>query len=221
MATSIVSKSAVWNPQLGNFVTTTKLADPVDYPAYPETARDVTKSVEGGLFTVTYKDIGDPSSPSPPGNTSNYNYEAHSTCSTEPLITFGDFGPGGAWALSDPQKQKIKDAEVDPTKWKTYAAGTDALAKYATFILRGIESYYAPSITLSITEDENIVPDLTYLGKIATVNNAPALPHGGNWLFSGCNFSALSNGKWRVTREYRASASGGWDPELYGNAGRN
>jgi len=219
MADTIISKSAKWDPRLGNFITTTKLGNPQQFPSYPAGAQGVSKSVEDGLYTVTYQDIGDPGNPNPPNNPLNYNYELHSSVSTEPLITFGNFVPGGEWELSDDAKQKIKDAEVDPRLWKSYVVGTDGLAKYAEFILRGIESFYSPTVTLTITEDEVEIPDLAYLGKIATVINAPSLPKGGNWLFSGCNFTALPNSKWRVSREYRASAAGGWNEDLYGNGG--
>jgi hypothetical protein len=214
----IVSKSATWDSKIGNFVTTTTLENLTQFPNIPSTAVDATKSQENGTYRVTYKDIGD-STGTGTGSTSsgNYNYECHTSVSTEPLITFGSFQSGGTWALDDTAKDKIKRAEADPTLWKTYAVGTDGLAKYASFILKGVESFYAPTITLTITADETNVPDLTNLGKTATgLTNAPTLPNGGNWLFSGCNFTALANGKWRTSREYRASGKAGWDNDLYG-----
>jgi hypothetical protein len=219
MSDIIVSKSAVWDAKLGNFVTTTTLENLTQFPNVPSGAVDVSKSVENGTYRVSYKDLGDSTAGTPTSPTTSYNYECHTSVSTEPLKTFGSFQPGGTWALNDDAKDKIKKAEADPTLWKTYATGTDGLAQYATFILEGIESYFAPTVTLTITSDESNVPDLTYLGKIATVTNAPTLPSGGDWLFSGCNFSALQNSKWRISREYRASGKGGWNQDLYGNGG--
>lgn len=216
MSDTTVSKSAVWDSKLGGFVTTTTLENLTQFPSIPAGAVDVTKSVENGTYRVTYKDLGDTTGQSPVAPTANYNYECHTSVSTEPLITFGSFQSGGTWALDDDAKAKIKAAESDPTLWKTYATGTDGLAKYAEFILQGIESFYAPTVTLTITSDEANLPLLTNLGKIATITNTPTLPSGGNWLFSGCNFSALQNGKWRISREYRASGKNGWNSDLYG-----
>jgi hypothetical protein len=218
MSDVIVSKSATWDSKIGNFITTTTLENLTAFPAIPAGAIDVTKSVEGGTYRVSYKDNGDTTGAGgAPGSSSSYNYECHTSVSTEPLLTFGSFQSGGAWALSDDDKTKIKEAEADPTKWKDHAAGTGGLAQYATFILAGIESFYAPTVTLTITDDESSVPALSDLGKIASgLSNAPTLPSGGDWLFSGCNFSALQNGKWRISREYRASGKGGWESELYG-----
>jgi len=220
MADTIVSKSATWDSKIGSFVTTTTLENLTGFPTIPAGAVDATKTQEGGTYRVVYKDIGDSTGTGGGGGGgSTYNYECHTSVSTEPLITFGSFSSGGAWALSSDDKAKIKAAEADPTLWKSYATGTSGLATYATFILKGIESFYAPTVTLTITADESIVPNLSGLGKIATISNTPTLPSGGNWLFSGCNFSALQNSKWRISREYRASGKGGWDTELYGNGG--
>jgi hypothetical protein len=216
MSDITVSKSAVWDSKLGGFVTTTTLENLIQFPSIPTGAVDATKSVENGTYRVTYKDLGDSTSGTTVAPTANYNYECHTSVSTEPLITFGSFQSGGTWALDDADKAKIKDAESDPTLWKTYATGTGGLAKYAEFILQGIESYYAPTVTLTITSDEANLPLLNNLGKIATITNTPTLPTGGNWLFSGCNFSALQNNKWRISREYRASGKNGWNDDLYG-----
>jgi hypothetical protein len=219
MPDTIVSKSATWDPKLGNFITTTTLESLSAFPTIPSGAVDVTKTIQDGVYRVSYKDLGDSTGGGGGGGggASSYNYEAHSSVSTEPLITFGSFGPGGSWALDDDDKKKIKAAESDPTQWKTLAVSPKTgLSKYANFILSGIESFYAPSITVTITADESSVPDLSNLGKIASISNVPTLPSGGNWLFAGCNFSALQNSKWRVSREYRASGKGGWNPDLYG-----
>ena len=224
MSDTTVSKSATWDSRLGNFITTTTLENLTDFPSTPSGAIDVIKTIEGGVYRVTYKNAGDTTGPAGGGGGGgipiSYNYELHSSVSTEPLITFGSFQTGGEWALDDTMRQKIKDAEADPTNWKKYAVGTDGLAKYATFILKGIDTFFVPTVTLTITDDESSVPNLHQLGKIASgLTNAPTIPSGGNWLFAGCNFSALQGGKWRVSREYRASGKGGWNNELYGATG--
>jgi hypothetical protein len=56
---------------------------------------------------------------------------------------------------------------------------------------------------------------MLYIGTIQSVSNAPSLPSGSNWMLVGCNAEALANGKWRITREYRASGRGGWNKDIY------
>jgi hypothetical protein len=81
---------------------------------------------------------------------------------------------------------------------------------------RGIESVLKPSITLSITTVESSLPSMSSIGKIATISNAPTLPTGANWLLTGMNATAIADGKWKISKEYRASGEGGWESALYG-----
>ena len=45
--------------------------------------------------------------------------------------------------------------------------------------------------------------------------NGPSLGGSSNWLFSGCTAEALTNGQWRISREYRSSGPAGWSSTLY------
>jgi hypothetical protein len=120
--------------------------------------------------------------------------------------------------LSDDDLKTIQDCEAGTKKWADQLTGSGGLNAYAyLYFKKGIESVLKPSITLSITDDESSLPSMAAIGKIATLNNAPALPPGANWILTGMNAVALINGKWRVTQEYRASGQGGWVPMLYAN----
>lgn len=210
-----VSESQVWDPRIGRFVTekTWEAFDAYPDPAIIEAGNeyDVRKTLTGGKYVTTYK-VVDPAADTA---TYNYNYQLTSTLSTEPLITHPFFAAGGTYDMSA-FVDKVKEAEQDPTLWKTYAANTDALGKYAELILQGIESYLNPSIILHVTRDEASMPNLVALGKIAEIENAPDLPGDANWLLSGATSEAIADtGTFRNTYEYRASGIQGWNSFLY------
>jgi hypothetical protein len=119
MPSNIVSQSATWDTRTASFVTTTTLESLTEFPSIPSTAYDVTKSKSDGVYRVTYKDQGDSTGGGGGGGGggSTYSYECHTSVSTEPLITFGSFGPGGTYALSDTHRDEIKKAEQDSQMW--------------------------------------------------------------------------------------------------------
>ena len=227
MAT-ITSTSTTFDARLGTYITTTVAQDINAQPVPTDsTAFEITTSQSDGVYTTSWKTeqgtnpTGFPLLPS----TSTYNYEVHTSVSTEPLVTHAYFAAGGKWELSSTGStcdlQQIKIAESDPsnsaTGWLALSTSSSTnLAKYATLALQGIETYLNPSITLSITDDEYSLPSIADIGHIASsLTNAPSLPTGGNWLFTGMNAAALSNGKWRISREYRASGQKGWNTSIY------
>jgi hypothetical protein len=216
MATGITTSSnATWDAARGIFVTTITLESFTGSPDYPADALDVTKSYTDGKWTVTYKTAGDATGGPPLGTTSaSYNYSIHSSLSTEPLATAKIFTTG-TYALTSDDLERIKDAEADPSKWSFLASSTSGLGKYAQLILKGQDSYLNPTLTLTITSDEATLPDLTLLGTIVSIPNAPSVPAGANWLLAGCNCDAITGGKWRVTREYRLSGRNGWNSLIY------
>jgi hypothetical protein len=220
MPDTIVSKSAKWDSKLNSWVTTTTLENLSGFPAIPATAVNATKSYDGGVYRCSYDDVGDNTgtTPSTPPAT-NTSYEIHTTTSTEPLKSFWKFASGQPWFLSTSDLSIIADCESGTKKYSDYTSagsGSDGLRSYCILWCKGIESVLKPSITLSITSDESNLPSMADIGKVATgLTNAPTLPTGGNWLLTGMNASALSNGKWRISREYRASGQLGWEPTLY------
>lgn len=225
MAT-LTSTSTTFDARLGTYITTTVAQDINAQPVPTDsTAFEITTSQSDGVYTTSWKTeqgtnpTGFPLLPS----TSTYNYEVHTSVSTEPLVTHTYFTTGGKWALSSADLQSIKIAESDPgnsvTGWialSTLSSFSANLKIYAGLVAAGQDSYLNPSITLSITDDESSLPSIAAIGQIATgLTNAPTLPSGGNWLFTGMNATALSNGKWRISREYRASGQKGWNTSIY------
>jgi hypothetical protein len=208
MADTITSIQSAWDSKQGSYVTTTTLESFSAYPTIPSTAVDVQKQQTGGKYVITYREISGGSST---------NLSVHSSLSTEPLKTHPVFASGGTYALSDSALQSIKEAEQGTTSWKTLMTSSDpALSKYSRLAAKGIESYLVPSITLSVSTIEGSLPNLNSLGKKATPTYAPTLPGSANWLLSGCNAESQANGSYKITREYRASASNGWNNDLYG-----
>jgi len=223
---STTSTSTTFDARLGTYITTNVAQDVSSQPVPTDsTAFEITTAYSDGIYTTTWKTesgtnpTGFPALPS----TSTYNYEVHTSVSTEPLVTHSYFTSGGKWALSSTDLQAIKIAESDPantvTGWVAIstASGSSAnLKQYATLVSQGIDTYLNPSITLSITDDESSLPSIATIGQIALgLTNAPSLPSGGNWLFTGMNATALSNGKWRIAKEYRASGQKGWNTSIY------
>jgi hypothetical protein len=220
MPDTIVSKSARWDSKLNSWVTTTTLESLGSFPAIPTTAVNATKSFDDGVYRCTYEDVGDNTGTTPaPPPSSNTSYEINTTTSTEPLKSFWKFAPGQPWFLSASDLAIIADCESGAKKYSDYTAagsGSDGLRSYCILFGKGIESVLKPSITLSISADENTLPSMADIGKVATgLTGTPTLPTGGNWLLTGMTASALSNGKWRISREYRASGQLGWEPTLY------
>ena len=153
------------------------------------------------------------SSPADPG------VIAHGICQPQPIIDNAIFQPGGTYALSDDDKTKIKNAINGRTDWKKLRQSSSAaLAFYAKKRLRGQELYLLPSVTLQVTSDEGVVPDLSAVGKIGTPPGViPIMPAGTTFLLAGVHADPVSpDPKWRVTRDWRGSGPRGWSVTLYG-----
>jgi len=208
---TLVSTSTTFDSKAGKSIIAYSYEDFSAYYSVPSGAFDVKKSQSDGKYVTSYKVYDTPGGA--------YNYQIQSSLSTEPLLTHPIFAAGGAHELSADDKKKIQAAQNDPTLYAQYvaASSTSSLGWYSQFVLWGVESYLAPTVSLHITTDENSLPDLTTIGKTASITNGPTLPGGANWLFSGCNAEALTDGKWRISREYRASGPAGWSSTLYGS----
>jgi len=225
MATT-TSTTTTFDARLGTYITTTVAQDINSQPVPDDAAAfEITTGYADGVYTTTWKTerTTNPSGFPLLPTTSTYNYEVHTSVSTEPLVTHSYFSSGGKWELSSVDLQAIKLAESDPSNlisgWVTLSTATSSsvnLKKYAGLVASGQDSYLNPSVTLTITDDESSLPSIADIGHIATgLTNAPTLPSGGNWLFTGMNAAALSNGKWRISKEYRASGQKGWNNLIY------
>ena len=206
---TLVSQSSSFDAKAGKNILTYTYEDFHDYYTPPSGSFDIQKTLSDGKYTTTYKVYDSPGGA--------YNYQLQSSLSTEPLLTHRIFAAGGAQELSAEDKKKIQEAQQDPAKFAEYVAAgaTTPLGWYSQFVLWGIESYLAPSVSLHITADEDSLPHLSDLGKIASITNGPSLDGSANWLFSGCTAEALTNGQWRISREYRGSGPEGWNSTLY------
>lgn len=209
MAYTLVNQSTTFDSRAGKNITASTYESFSSYYTPPSDAFDVQKEQSDGRYRVSYKVYDTPGGA--------YNYQIQSSVSTEPLLTHPIFRDGGSHALSADDKKKIQAAQGDPQLYSDYVAAdpTSPLGWYSQFILWGTESYLAPTVMLHITTEENDLPDLSAIGKVATVTNAPSLAGSANWLFVGCTAEALTGGKWRISREYRASGSLGWSSTLY------
>jgi hypothetical protein len=222
-AETTVSTSSKWSANLGRFITTTTVESLSAYPSAPGGVYNVTKSFSDGVYRLTYDSDGEDQGGGGGGgggnNQQTFNYEIHTTTSSEPLKSFWKFADGGPWELSDEDLKIIQECESGTKKWADQLTGSGGLNAYAyLYFKKGIDSVLKPSITLTITDDEPNLPSMAEIGKIAAgLTNAPTLPTGGNWILTGMNAVAVAGGKWRITREYRASGQGGWEEMLYGN----
>jgi hypothetical protein len=214
MSDTIVSEQVTFDPRTNASVTTTVVESLTAYPSVPSNAIDASKEYTDGVYKVSYKVTGDTTGRGVGGGSSSYSYEIRTSLSTEPLLTHPYFQSGGKWDLSAKAKE-LAEMKSDPAAIARYAEGSDALGEYAGRLNDGVESYFAPSITLHISQDESTLPNLSTIGKIATLSNVPTVPSGCTWMLTGCQSTALQSGKWRNVYEYRLSGSGGWDTGLY------
>jgi hypothetical protein len=109
--------------------------------------------------------------------------------------------------------------DADLAGWKPNGSdASEGMKKYYAYRNRGVDDYLLGSVTMRVTNTENGSPSLANLGRIVTPQYAPTLPDRRNWLLVGIDAEEQisSNGTaFKVTREYRASGAGGWEPEIY------
>jgi hypothetical protein len=139
---------------------------------------------------------------------------------TEPIETFSSTDANYNFAgLSAEDLKEVKDAVSDVGNGNITPPSTGAKAKLYQYLIKGVTSYLAPSVTLRYIYTSSTVPRLANIMKtVRNPNNAPALPAGGNWLFANLTYQVIYDGtstKYRVTEEFLASGRGGWDPNIY------
>lgn len=179
------------------------------WPSPPGDARDIQRSHEDGKYTLRYT-IQD-------GQSQQDTYTLSASVSQEPLATHPLFKD-----IEDSEWKKFKAWEKDPGDesiggWTPDSESASAsMRKYSKFRNKGIEDYLLGTVTLRVAEDNQGTPRLSNLGRIDSPSYAPSLPNSRNWLLVGIDAERTgASGRWRVTREYRASGPGGWNEELY------
>ena len=139
---------------------------------------------------------------------------------TEPIETFySNDSDYNFSALSADDLKEVRDAVADVGSGNVPPPTDGPKYNLFNYLVKGVTSYLAPSVTLRYIYTSTSVPSLANIMKtIANPNNAPSLPAGSNWLFSNLSYTVIYDGtaaKFRVTEEYLASGKDGWDPNLY------
>jgi hypothetical protein len=183
----------------------------------PAGAKDIVMTQEDGKYVLRYTIVVSGSATT---------YQITGSTSQEPLATHAMFKSTGDYPVTDDEwkKWKIWDADphdVDLGGWKPDDTSTsDGMKKYYAYRNKGIEDYLLGTVTMRVTSEQQNSPTLSGLGRIETPPNAPTLEDNKNWLCVGVDAERTAYGYtlWKVTREYRASAAGGWDPDIYSTA---
>lgn len=176
---------------------------------------------EGGVRRAKVTTIQGPYSAASPGSAVTDNtIELVAGSRTEPIETFASTDASYNFAaLSAEDLKEVKDAVSDVGNGNVTPPASGAKAKLYQYLIKGVTSFLAPSVTLRYIYTSTSVPSLSNIMKtVSRPNNAPSLPDGGNWLFANLTYQVVYDGtntKYRVTEEYLASGRGGWDPNLY------
>lgn len=186
-------------------------------PQPPSNAIDITQTLEDGKYVLRYA-VREGDSPT--------TYQITGSTSQEPLGTHPMFGPDGAYPVTDDEWKNWKIWEADPHDltldgWTPDGDGaSDGMKKFFKYRNRGIEDYLLGTVNMRVSTEETSSPPLSALAKISKPPNAPTLADNRNWLCVGIDAERIAYGgeRWKITREYRASAAGGWDPEIYSKA---
>lgn len=208
------SESINWTPTSGEETSYT-VESFVGYPGAPENARNIQKTHEDGKFVLRYTVLT---------ATGEATYTINGSCSQEPLATHPMFGSSGDYSIDANEWKKWKLWDSDPKDpdlngWKPDSDdASDGMKKYYAYRNRGVDDYLLGTVTMRVTEEGQAEPNLSGLGRIATPPSAPSLPDNRNWLLVGIDGERVGNDRWKVTREYRASGAGGWDPVIYAHA---
>lgn len=209
MAAGEVTVSENYRVADGENVKTVTAESFTGWPSPPAGARDIQRSLEDGKYTLRYT-IQD-------GQGQQDTYTLSASVSQEPLATHPVFKD-----IADDEWKKFKAWEKDPGDetlggWTPdgQSAG-ELMRKYTRYRNKGVEDYLLGTVTMRVAQEDQGSPNLNNLGRIASPPYAPSLPNGRNWLLVGIDAERTGpSGRWRVTREYRASGQGGWDQELY------
>jgi hypothetical protein len=195
-------------------------------PSAPSGALDIQTDYTDGKYTLRY---------TLPGGAL---VAIQGSCSQEPLATHPMFQPGGKYPVTTEEWKNWKlwvanphDPLLNPQGWMPDGTGpggggsdssgsgvSEGMKKFYAYYNRGVEDYLLGTVVMKVTTDEINSPSLSMLGRLSTPSGAPALPDKRNWLLTGIDAEQQVGGGYKVVREYRASAAGGWDPLIYSHA---
>ena len=208
------SESIAWTPTSGEETSYT-VESFQSYPSAPGGAKNIQKTHEDGKFVLRYTLLT---------GTASATYTITGSTSQEPIGTHPMFGSDGSYSIDDDEWKKWKLWEADPkdpelSGWKPDSDdASDGMKKYYAYRNRGVDDYLLGTVTMRVAEEGQNQPSLDGLGRIQTPAGAPSLPDQRNWLLVGIDAERVGTSSWKVTKEYRASGAGGWDPEIYSKA---
>ena len=208
------AESIAWTPTSGEETSYT-VESFQGYPSAPGNAKNIQKTHEDGKFVLRYTLLT---------GSAEATYTISGSTSQEPIGTHPMFGSDGSYSIEDDEWKKWKLWEADPkdpelSGWKPDSDdASDGMKKYYAYRNRGVDDYLLGTVTMRVAEEGQSQPSLDGLGRIQTPSGAPSLPDERNWLLVGIDAERVGTSSWKVTREYRASGAGGWDPEIYSKA---
>ncbi len=214
MSSTQTAEQIAWTTDKGEETTAT-LESFVAYPTPPAGAQNIQKSKEDGKYVLRYTIATD---------AQDTTYTITGSVSQEPLATHAMFGKDGAHKIEEAEWKKWKLWEADPKDeglggWTPDGSSASAgMKKYYAYRNRGLDDYLLGTVNMRVVEEGQSEPSLTKLGRISAPPKAPALPDNRTWLLVGIDGERVGQGRWKVTREYRASGAGGWDTEIYSKA---
>ena len=157
------------------------------------------------------------------GNTDSLDgFTYNTTLSQEPLETHPRYRTGGDKAIPDTEWQKYRAWQDDPssTVWNP----SDAIPNFKDFWTKkskGIDSWLDYGIEAQVTDIDTSTPAFDECGRIATLPSPRAitLKSGRTWLLVAIDAEKITSGSgsitWRVTKTFRSSSDGGWEPLIY------
>lgn len=208
------SESIAWTPAQGEETSYT-VESFLAYPDVPGGAKNIQKTHEDGKFVLRYTLLT---------GSADATYTISGSTSQESIGTHPMFGPDGNYTIEADEWKKWKLWEADPKDpelggWKPDSDdASEGMKKYYAYRNRGVDDYLLGTVTMRVAEEGQSQPSLSGLGRIQTPAGAPSLPDNRNWLLVGIDAERVGTSTWKVTREYRASGAGGWDPEIYSKA---
>lgn len=205
------AESIAWTPTQGEETSYT-VERFLSYPGVPGGAKNIQKTHEDGKFVLRYTLLT---------GSVDATYTITGSVSQEPIAVHPMFGPDGNYTIEADEWKKWKLWEADPKDpdldgWKPDADdSSEGMKKYYAYRNRGVDDYLLGTVTMRVAQEGQNEPSLDGLGRIQTPPGAPSLPNNRNWLLVGVDAERVGTATWKVTREYRASGAGGWDPEIY------
>jgi len=158
-----------------------------------------------------------------------YTYELGITTGEEPIETkfkYRDVPPEELAIIQNFRAgnlREVKDAPYTYQNSSSFEKGTELKVEselgkeLIDLISKGVESYLYPGQIWRATYTSNRLPRTSVLNAVGTITsaiNAPAVGHGRDWLFIGCN--VVENNKvFTITLEWQLSGDGGWEPKIY------